>query len=360
MPGKARLTLIILIVLILVFTVVLILSASPLKHLLFKSKSAPQLALELIQGPLYYPEEEHFVFTVEAHVSGNPQPEIIFSRDDSMGTLGPSQALIYLSDGETFNLMVEATNSLGKTSESIDLVARLSDNIELAANEDSENVSASEPEQESANQSTQQTEPGKREEPDQQQNQGNGSEPGQQPDPGNGQEPGQSPDVPADNGDQSEEGRSWENFPHLPELKEPLSVPKVYRVIEGSRLWGTHLGQATQRNPELEITTEDFTILSSEQKLHIWLSLEYDNQPGHVSVALQYYDDICCFQHVTVWVQNFFLKASDIEERRYELIFPEEYGFERDVIPPGDYRFTLYLENASASVHMEHKVPFIF
>ncbi len=360
MAGKGRITLIILSVLILMMIVILVVFVSPLRQVFFEDKSEPNLALELVEGPLYAPEEEHFIFTVEARVSGNPQPDITFNRDDSLGALGPHQVMIYLSDGESFSLRAEAKNSHGEATETIELVARLSDHIELTAPADRENNPGTEPGQQQSNETVPQPDPGNGQEPDQQSDPGNGQEAEQQQDPGNGQEPEQQPDAPAENEDQAEEGRSWENVPQLPEFDEPLGLPRVYREIEGSRLSGTHLGQPTQRNPMLEKATEDFTISSSDQKLHIWLSLEYDNQPGYVGVALQYYDDICCFQYVSVFVENFFLKASDIEERRYELVFPEDFGFERDVIPPGDYRLVLYLENASAFVFMEQKALFTF
>jgi hypothetical protein len=136
MTGKARVSLTVLIILTVVMILAFWLFAFPLNDIFFEKKSAPHLALELSQEPFYSPEEEHFIFIVSASISGNPQPEIAFNRDDSMGALGPYQAMVYLPDGETFSLRAEAKNSIGEVVETIELVARLSDNIEIAVLED--------------------------------------------------------------------------------------------------------------------------------------------------------------------------------------------------------------------------------
>lgn len=147
MTDKARLSLTILIIFLVAISISFLLFVSPLKDILFENKSAPHLALELSQEPLYSQEEEHFIFIVNANISGNPQPEITFNRDDSMGALGPHQVMVYLQDGETFSLRAEAKNSIGEVVETIELVARVSDNFEMAVLEDEGLVPSDGPEQ---------------------------------------------------------------------------------------------------------------------------------------------------------------------------------------------------------------------
>ena len=52
-------------------------------------------------------------YRVEARVTGNPAPFIKFSRDDSNGVWGKNIAQINLKNGESYDLVVTAVNSIG-------------------------------------------------------------------------------------------------------------------------------------------------------------------------------------------------------------------------------------------------------
>jgi hypothetical protein len=74
----------------------------------------PTLKLIVYEGPVAVQDSGGMVYyRVEAKVTGNPAPFIKFSRDDSGGVWGKNIAQINLKNGESYDLVVTAVNSLG-------------------------------------------------------------------------------------------------------------------------------------------------------------------------------------------------------------------------------------------------------
>jgi len=71
---------------------------------------APTIELEVYEGPTL--SGNTCYYRVEAKVTGNPTPEVKFSKDDSNGAFGEFKAQINLNDpADTYNLTATATNS---------------------------------------------------------------------------------------------------------------------------------------------------------------------------------------------------------------------------------------------------------
>lgn len=83
-------------------------------------KAKPTIKLEIYEGPTPAPGNVCY-YRVEAIVTGNPEPEVKFSKDDSNKAWGPKKAQVNLIEGETFILEVTATNSEGVTKKNISL-----------------------------------------------------------------------------------------------------------------------------------------------------------------------------------------------------------------------------------------------
>jgi hypothetical protein len=73
----------------------------------------PTLKLIIYEGPVQVQENDMAYYRVEARVTGNPAPFIKFSRDDSGGVWGKNIAQINLKNGESYDLVVTAVNSIG-------------------------------------------------------------------------------------------------------------------------------------------------------------------------------------------------------------------------------------------------------
>ncbi|MFC2145563.1 hypothetical protein ACFLQQ_04445, partial [Actinomycetota bacterium] len=82
---------------------------------------APTINLKIYEGPTYSQADDIYYFRIEAIVTGNPEPSIIFSRDDSNGVWGNNKVQINLKKGATYTLTVIANNSAGKNTDSIKL-----------------------------------------------------------------------------------------------------------------------------------------------------------------------------------------------------------------------------------------------
>jgi len=79
-------------------------------------KIHPTLELIVYEGPIMVHEDLCY-YRVEAIVSGNPHPIIKFSKDDSNGAWGENKAQINLKNGESYDLIVTASNSIGEVVE---------------------------------------------------------------------------------------------------------------------------------------------------------------------------------------------------------------------------------------------------
>jgi hypothetical protein len=73
----------------------------------------PTLKLIIYEGPVAVQDSGMVYYRVEARVTGNPAPFIKFSRDDSGGVWGKNRAQINLKNGESYDLVVTAVNSIG-------------------------------------------------------------------------------------------------------------------------------------------------------------------------------------------------------------------------------------------------------
>lgn len=82
----------------------------------------PTISLKIYEGPLYSASDDTCYYKVEAVVTGKPAPTIKFSKDDSEGLLGSSQAQINLKRNmKTYTLTATASNSQGTVMDSITL-----------------------------------------------------------------------------------------------------------------------------------------------------------------------------------------------------------------------------------------------
>lgn len=81
----------------------------------------PTISLKIIEGPMHEEEGDICFYKVRAEVTGNPSPEIEFSRNDSNGNLVANTVQINLEKSENYTLTVIATNEAGKAEDSITL-----------------------------------------------------------------------------------------------------------------------------------------------------------------------------------------------------------------------------------------------
>jgi hypothetical protein len=73
----------------------------------------PTLKLIIYEGPVAVQDSDMVYYRIEARVTGSPAPFIKFSRDDSGGVWGKNRAQINLKNGESYDLVVTAVNSIG-------------------------------------------------------------------------------------------------------------------------------------------------------------------------------------------------------------------------------------------------------
>ena len=119
--GKRRLLIGVLIGLAVLLILSVVVWATPLKDLLIKDKDMPEISLELVEEQLQ--EDGSSRFEVEALVTGNPLPEVTFSRDDSGGEAGANRVWILLEPGERYTLTAEAKSPAGSATAQIELEA---------------------------------------------------------------------------------------------------------------------------------------------------------------------------------------------------------------------------------------------
>ncbi len=81
---------------------------------------APTINLEIYEGPTYSADDGVCYYRIEAIVTGNPVPDVDFSKDDSGGAWGNKKCQVNLNDSsETYTLIAKATNSKGYATDSI-------------------------------------------------------------------------------------------------------------------------------------------------------------------------------------------------------------------------------------------------
>ena len=74
-------------------------------------KTAPTIKLEIYEGPTYSAADNVCYYRIKANVTGNPSPEVAFSKDDSGGAWGADRVQINIHAGESYNLVVVAKSS---------------------------------------------------------------------------------------------------------------------------------------------------------------------------------------------------------------------------------------------------------
>ncbi len=83
---------------------------------------APTIELIIYEGPIYSSGDEVCYYRIRADVTGTPNSDIDFSKDDSSGAWGSKKVQINLSDpADSYTLTATATNSEGSASDSITL-----------------------------------------------------------------------------------------------------------------------------------------------------------------------------------------------------------------------------------------------
>ena len=73
----------------------------------------PTVNLKISEGPVYSEGGDLCYYRVRAIVTGDPKPVIYFSKDDSGGAWGQNTAQVNLKNGESYDLVVTAVNSIG-------------------------------------------------------------------------------------------------------------------------------------------------------------------------------------------------------------------------------------------------------
>lgn len=79
--------------------------------------------LQILEGPTFVPKGDIYYYRVQATVTGDPLPTVVFSKDDSHGAWGPAVAQINLRRGESYNLGAIASNSFDSQNATITLTA---------------------------------------------------------------------------------------------------------------------------------------------------------------------------------------------------------------------------------------------
>jgi hypothetical protein len=80
------------------------------------------IRLQIYEGPLYSAADDTCYYRIAAVVTGNPKPEVKFSRDDSRGNAGPAATQINLKrNATTYTLTATASNVNGTVMDSMTL-----------------------------------------------------------------------------------------------------------------------------------------------------------------------------------------------------------------------------------------------
>lgn len=84
------------------------------------SDGAPTINLRIFEGPLYSESDDICYYRIEAIVTGDPEITVLFSKDDSLGNLGPLKAQVNLTrSAPSYVLTAIAKNSAGEGADSI-------------------------------------------------------------------------------------------------------------------------------------------------------------------------------------------------------------------------------------------------
>jgi lipoprotein-anchoring transpeptidase ErfK/SrfK len=97
----------------------------------------PSVKLSIIEGPEYAQDGAVCYYRVKAEVTGNPIPQVVFSKDNSNGTWGNNIAQINLTRNEAYNLVCNVNNSEGSSTASITLNWVEGENTNISSEETS-------------------------------------------------------------------------------------------------------------------------------------------------------------------------------------------------------------------------------
>jgi hypothetical protein len=111
---------VLLLVIAILFLLALIIYIS-LKDIFISPQVAPTIELEIVEGPLLIEETGLYRFVVKASVSGNPEPEVVFNRNDGIGETAKNHSLLLLEAGDIFMLEAAASNSKGTAETALEL-----------------------------------------------------------------------------------------------------------------------------------------------------------------------------------------------------------------------------------------------
>ena len=85
-----------------------------------KDDKKPSIDLQIYEGPIYSAADDTCSYSVKAVVTGDPTPVVVFSRDDSKGSLGPKTTKINLKRNATqYILTATARNEYGTAMDSL-------------------------------------------------------------------------------------------------------------------------------------------------------------------------------------------------------------------------------------------------
>jgi hypothetical protein len=84
-------------------------------------KEAPTIKLEIYEGPTYSAADDVCFYRIKAVVTGNPNPAVTFSKDDSNGAWGALKCQINIERGEEYTLTAKAKNSEGERTATLKL-----------------------------------------------------------------------------------------------------------------------------------------------------------------------------------------------------------------------------------------------
>ena len=354
MSKKVKGIIIGLAILVVAMAAVLTAILTPLGGALFEPKSGPQISLQLADAPLYSMQDEVFVFIVEAEVTGNPEPEIAFNRDDSMGALGPETSAIYLKEDEEFTLMATASNSLAEATDSITLssseasAAGLISRVEPSGDDEGSEITGTQ-------------NPGENGDSDSDDN--GRQEPSEEPDSDdlpfessddevdNDGEAKPEPSNPSDEPDENDnENGSIVVIDSIPDFQESSSsefeVPMVYKEIDGSRVIGFTFGSKDVFHSQL------FVVESKKWRIN-W-EIEVVKPLGGKIPKNSF--EICLHDGggTLLYCETFKISSNDEPVQSGTYNFPADGDY-----PPFVYYIKITCENISATVYAQEYVPFL-
>ncbi len=101
---------------------------------------APTIELEIYDGPDYSVSDDTCYYRAETIVTGMPDPEVTFTKDNNVKLLGPGRVEVSVRAGESYDLTATATNSAGTAIFSITLVGECGEIAMVETTKTSETV----------------------------------------------------------------------------------------------------------------------------------------------------------------------------------------------------------------------------